>query len=203
MVAPEDCAAWLYSHRGLSGRSPDPAVRAANAKLLMPFDDQRQAMADLHHYMSGGKEKVVSTCALFSMAYQRECLGLEHPLLVRPYAGHNDCTVIVPAVAIKYDLWMSKGDERLCELPGVGDIVRIDNDLGNNTHFDNVAGYRAEDGVLLMLSGGQGDNSLIEQTERMMVIDDRGRPWLVNPQRPRDALGNPNGRLITGRMARP
>ncbi len=198
--SPDEILAWHRANVGLSGRSKDPAKREGNRALLMPFDKPKDALSTLDHWIDAVTKQIVimSTCALYAMAYLR-WLGVVHALLTRPYLGHNDCTLIVPKASGA--LWIGDRDKRLLELPAVGNILRIGMDGEAAVHFVCIAGYDAPSGALIGIAGGGGDGSVVTE-KRFLYVVPNGIPYLVDADTP--YIGNtPNGRRVSGRSVVP
>lgn len=197
----DEICRWLKSLVGTSGRSPSGAVRETNARLLMPHDERRAALAYLFGWRdAAGKEHVASTCAMTSMAYQR-FLGLAHAQLDKPYVQQiGMAPAVVVNVASEYGAWVGDKESALCELPAAGDIVRIGMDGESGIHFCNVAEIDPATSALVCVDGGQVDGSWIMERRRVLVIW-HDLPYLVDETTPYRPDGSPNGRRVSGRMS--
>jgi len=114
---------------------------AVYAELLFPFDDPKWRIE---------AAKTMYSCALTGMSYLRH-MGCEDKHLIIPYQKQ-------PSQAV-HDVWASDpgwvdATKPDCGLPGVGDLVLIDNAERKNPHVKIMRGWEGDEDALFEPSAG-------------------------------------------------
>lgn len=162
---------------GRSGREKDAGRRAAWAAILLPFDDLRRAMAYLEDKgAEAAGRPPTSTCAMVVLRFFAllGCRCSEHQRGYLQRAGQ--AIADVQRVAQRHGAWRTSRED-LATFPAPGDIqcMRV-----SNPHVEIVTGTNAANGAVRAIAGGQGDNTVTEVRERLLVARDGEQPCLVN-----------------------
>lgn len=197
----------LKSWVGLSGRSPIQKVKELHAKTILPHDNLKFALSYFFGCtLPNGNFMIPSTCALVTQAYLRTVWGLHNNDLDTPYQYQiGQAFSDVAVIAKKYNAWVTDKTE-LMQLPDIGDSLQIgDNGSGGQYHFLNVVDYNAANGAIVSVDGGSVDGSWIMERERLLIVPTvkfyPNSAWLVDPAKPYKDNGQPNGRVITGKVS--
>lgn len=188
---------WLDSVVGGSGRHKNPDLARAHAAKILSNDQVEWALSYLKGFKDmDGRLKVPQTCALVSMAFLKQGVGVPSymaPELYRPYEKQvGSAPTIIQNVAHRAKCWRSKDfDTAWYNSLRVGGVIQIGTGApGSAVHYSI---FRALDnGLIVSVDGGQNDGSWTLERTRMLL-----NGHLVDPDRP-IVNGAPNGRKITG-----
>lgn len=153
-------ATWV----GRSGREKDSARAAEWAAILLPFDVQEWA---LRYLEAAGADIPTSTCALVGLRFLAVagCTCSEHQKRYEPRMGN--AVIDVERVARRHGAWVTDA-EGLATYPAPGDLLCMRRE---NPHVSVVVESRAEDGAILSVDGGQGDNTWTQYRARRLQAD--------------------------------
>ena len=173
----DQALATLATWVGRSGREKDAARRLEWAAILLPNDPVAQAA---HYLESKGAEQQgkipTSTCALVALRFLAHvgCRCLEHQ---RPYLPRMGRAIAdVETVARRHGAWLTSAAD-LATYPKPGDILGM---RVSNPHISVVVDSRAEDGAILSIDGGQGDNTWTKPRARTLIAPESAAAYLVD-----------------------